>query len=195
MKDDITEEQANAILEALDKALKEGPWEDSSFLRVIGKNLQKIRDNFANEIAAVKNEKANALSSVTQRVTQHVGQQEVYVSLYITGGGVLQAWERVIANLQRQIISRPVYANEEDVQQLIKSKENKINEAYVAIFINQSDLLKVSADKTSMDRFGKPLLLLKDKAINLMNISRFVHSSGVYTLEKGRLVKKPSTEV
>ena len=77
MKDDITEEQANAILEALDKALKEGPWEDSSFLRVIGKNLQKIRDNFANEIAAVKEERAGALCSLTQRVAQHTDQQKI----------------------------------------------------------------------------------------------------------------------
>lgn len=195
MKDDLTEEQSNSILESLDKALANGPWDDSNFLRVIGKNLKQIRDNFANEITAVKEERASALSSLTNSVTQHKDQQEVYVSLYTTGGSVLQTWERVIANLPKQIISRPVYANEGDVQQLIKSKENKINEAYVAIFINQSNLLNVSADRIPMDRFGKPLLTLKDKAIDLTNISRFVHSSGEYTLVKGRLVKKSSTEV
>ena len=194
MKDDLTEEQANAILKALDKALTTGPWEDSNFLRVIGKNLKQIRDNFANEIAVVKEEKANALISLVQGVSKRSDQQEVYVSLYTTGGGVLQAWERVIANLPRQVISRPVYADEGDVRQLIKSKENKINEAYVAIYINQSDMLNPSADKIPKDRFGKPLLMLKDKAVNLININRFVHSSGVYTLMKGRLVKKPLSD-
>jgi intracellular multiplication protein IcmQ len=195
MKDDITEEQANAILKALDKALADGPWEDSNFLRVIAKNLKKIRDDFANEIISAKAERANARTSLTPRVAQRTDQQEVYVSLYTTGGGVPQAWERVIANLPRQIISRPVYANEEDVQQLIKSKENKINEAYVAIFINQSDILNPATDKIPKDRFGKPLLMLKDKAIDLLNVNRFVHSSGDYTLVKGRLVKKLSSDV
>ena len=195
MKDDITEEQVNAILKALDKALENGPWEDSNFLRVIGKNLKQIRDNFASEIMTVKAEKESVRSSLTSQTLQRKDQQEVYVSLYTTGGEVLQAWERVIANLSRQIISRPVYANEEDVQQLIKSKENKLNEAYVAIFINQSDLLNPSVDKIPKDRFGKSLLMLKDKAVNVANISRFVHLSGDYTLVKGRLIKKLATEI
>ena len=195
MKDDITEEQSNAILHALDEALKKGPWDDSYFLRVIGKNLQQIRDDFAKEVAAGKEERIQEQSSLTNRVSEDPNQQEVYVSLYTTGGSVLQTWERVIANLPRQIISRPVYANEEDLQRVIKSKENPVNEAFVAIYINQSDILSVAADKIPLDRFGKPLMMLKDKAINLLNISRFVHSSGVYTLQKGRLVKKLSTEV
>ncbi len=195
MKDDITEEQVNAILKALDKALENGPWEDSNFLRVIGKNLKQIRDNFASEIMTVKAEKESVRSSLTSQTLQRKDQQEVYVSLYTTGGEVLQAWERVIANLSRQIISRPVYANEEDVQQLIKSKENKLNEAYVAIFINQSDLLNPSVDKIPKDRFGTSLLMLKDKAVNVANISRFVHLSGDYTLVKGRLIKKLATEI
>ena len=195
MKDDITEEQSNAILHALDEALKKGPWDDSNFLRVIGKNLQQIRDDFAKEVAAGKEERIQEQSSLTNRVSEDPNQQEVYVSLYTTGGSVLQTWERVIANLPRQIISRPVYANEEDLQRVIKSKENPVNEAFVAIYINQSDILSVAADKIPLDRFGKPLMMLKDKAINLLNISRFVHSSGVYTLQKGRLVKKLSTEV
>ena len=146
-------------------------------------------------MAAGKEERIQEQSSLTNRVSEDPNQQEVYVSLYTTGGSVLQTWERVIANLPRQIISRPVYANEEDLQRVIKSKENPVNEAFVAIYINQSDILSVAADKIPLDRFGKPLMMLKDKAINLLNISRFVHSSGVYTLQKGRLVKKLSTEV
>ena len=195
MKDDITEEQSNAILKALDEAIANGPWEDSNFLRVIGKNLRQIRENFVNEVYSDQTGKSKVESKLVDRASLHTGQQEVFVSLYTTGGGILQNWERVIANLPRQVVSRPVYAEEINVKNLIKAKENKINEGYVAIFINQSDILTVPSDKIALDRFGKPLMTLKDKAITLANISRFVHSSGIYNVLKGRLVKKSSNEV
>ena len=87
------------------------------------------------------------------------------------------------------MISRPIYADEEDVKAVLKTKENKQNEAYVAIYINQSDILPLPPDKASVDKLGKVLLSLKDKTLNLDNISRFVHLSGVYRYANGRLIK------
>ena len=78
---------------------------------------------------------------------------------------------------------------EADVKALLKTKENKQNESYVAIYINQSDILPLSSDKAPVDKLGKILLSLKDKTLNLDNISRFVHSTGVYKYERGRLIK------
>lgn len=39
------------------------------------------------------------------------------------------------------MISRPIYAEEEQVKALLKTKENKQNEAYVAIYINSTDII------------------------------------------------------
>ena len=194
MKETITEEQSKAVLKALDEAIDNGPWEDSNFLRVIGKNLRQIRDKYASEMHVGKESSAN--EGINKGATGGLfgGKQEVYVSLYTTNGSLLPSWERVIANLPRQIISRPIYATEQDVQSLIKHKENKINEGYVAIYINQSDILTVPADKVAMDKFEKPLITIKNNAITLTNITRFVHSTGVYTLQKGRLVKNASDD-
>ena len=193
MKKNVSEEQSNAILKALDEAIENGPWQDSSFLRVIGKNLQQIRDKFANEMDLVKQEK-DKKANLEANPAARTGQQEVFVSLYTSNGAVIQNWERVIANLPQQIISRPIYADEADITNLIRSKENRNNEGYVAIYIQQSDILPLPPDKIPKDRFEKPLITIKNKAITLANISRFVHSSGVYTLENGRLVKKSSAE-
>lgn len=118
------------------------------------------------------------------------GQQEVYVSLYSSDGTNLQSWERIIANLPRQMISRPIYSDEEQVRALIKSKENKVNEGYVAIYINKTDIIPLSQDKTLYDRLGSPLLTLKDRSLNTENITRFIHTSGQYTYYKGRLTKE-----
>ena len=62
------------------------------------------------------------------------------------------------------------------------------------MYINQSDILFLSADKTPVDRLGKPLLALKDKSLGLDSINRFVHQSGTYQYGQGRLVKNLITD-
>ena len=189
MKENLTESETSAILKALDDALEKGPWEESNFLRVIGKNLQGIRNNLATEIE--KNAMGTPLlsSRSDSREVERSGQREVYISLYSATGSQLLSWERIISNLPGQMISRPIYADEKDIEFLIKSKENKFNEAYVVIYINESDVLKLSTDKTPQDKFGKPLLAIKDRALILENITRFVHISGSYKYEKGHLTR------
>ena len=189
MKDQLTESQANEVIKAIDDAIEKGPWDESNFLRVIGKNLHSIRQNLVDKmISHSKNpqhssQQNNALANQSQMM-------EVFIALYSSEGNQLQSWERIIQNLQRQMVSRPIYANEDSVKFLIKSKENKANEAYVSIFINKEDILTLSDEKTPRDKFGKPLLSLKDRSLNLANIHSFVHLSGSYSYVKGRLIKK-----
>lgn len=189
MNDKLSDEQNDAILNALNDAIAQGPWQHSAFLKVIGKNLLEIREDFLNQLGASGQAQLKAESHLANRIALRSGQQEIYVSLYSMDGSNLQSWEKIIANLPRQMISRPIYADEEDIKAALKIKENKKNEAYVAIYINQNDILSLGPDKASIDKLGKPLLSLKDKTLNVDNISRFVHISGVYQLNKGRLVK------
>lgn len=188
MKDDLTEEQNKAILDALNKAIDTGPWEESNFLKTIGANLCSIRDKFINVLGEMPN-----LENGIPRVGRHHEDevhQEVFIALYSSEGNNMQAWERILSNLPRQIISRPVYADESGVQSIIKTKTNKINEAYVAIGISQSSILNLPQDKIPIDKLGNPLLSIKDRSLNMENISRFVHYSGTYNYVKGRLFKK-----
>lgn len=189
MKDQLTDEQNEALLQALSEAIDNGPWDKTSFLKVIGKNLNEIRDNFLTQLGSSNTAKLKTDSNLANRVALRSGQQEVYVSLYSSDGGNLQSWEKIIANLPRQMVSRPIYADEDDVKAAIKSKENKQNEAYVAIYINQTDILQIHPDKVSVDKLGKKLLTLKDKTLNLDNIARFIHHGIVYKYSKNRLVK------
>ncbi|KTD39992.1 Dot/Icm secretion system protein IcmQ [Legionella parisiensis] len=189
-KNNFTKEHNEAILKALDYAIENGPWDKSNFLRSIGNRLIGIRDNFAKKISARSQAQIRADTHLANRLALRSGQQEVFVSLYSSDGSNLQSWERIIANLPRQMISRPIYANEDQVKALIKSKENKQNEAYVGIYINQNDIIRLSADKTLIDKLGSPLLTLKDRALDVENITRFVHLSGNYKYSRGRLSKE-----
>lgn len=193
MKDELTEEQVKAILDALDETIASGPWEESVFLRVIGKNLREIRNNFAKELdmkAEVKNQLEQSLSGRFIKSTLSADQREVFISLYSSEGSNIQAWERILGNLPKQVTSRPIYSNEFDIQDVIKSKENKVNEAYVVFYVNKNDILTLQPDKISMDKRGKQLMSLKDRALKIENIIRFVHMSIEYNYHKGRLVKQ-----
>lgn len=189
MKERLTDEQNAEILKALNKAIEEGPWDKSNFLRIIGKNLISIRDNFVARLSASTPEQLKAESHHANKMAIRSNQQEIYISLYSFEGTNIQNWERIVANLPRQTISRPIYANEENLIDVLKLKENKNNEAYVAIYIEKSDLLSLSPDKTLKDKLGTSLLSLKDKSLNLENLSRFVHATGTYQYIKGRLIK------
>ena len=190
MKENLTDEQTAEILKALNKAIKEGPWDKSNFLRIIGKNLSIIRDSFLARLHASSKQLSSQPYQANKMFLQN-NQQEVFISLYSFEGSNLQNWERIVANLPRQSISRPIYANEDHVIEVLKSKENKNNEAYVAIFIEKSNILPLAPDKVLKDKLGTPLLTLKDKSLNLDNLSRFVHITGTYQYTKGRLIKMP----
>lgn len=191
MKEDILSDKQNeAILKALDDAIKNGPWDKSNFLRAIGKSLSEIRDNFATKAGARSKAQIRAETYLANRLALRGSQQEIFVSLYSTDGTNIQSWEKIIANLPGQMISRPIYANEEHVKSLLKTKEHKQNEAYVAIYVNKADILSLPPDKTLVDKLGNTLLSLKDKSVDVENISRFVHISGIYQIVSGHLIKE-----
>lgn len=193
MKEMLTDQQNEAVLKALDEAIKNGPWDQSNFLRAIGKNLNEIRENFVNQMGSRTQAQIKADTHYANRMALRSGQQEIFVSLFSADGTNIQSWEKIVANLPRQMISRPIYADEEHLKSLIKMKENKQNEAYVAIFINQTDLISLPPDKVLVDKLGNPLLTLKDKTLKVENISRFVHISGTYQFERSRLIKDSSS--
>lgn len=195
MKDDnLDSEQIKAIREAFDKAINSGPWKESNFLRAMGKRLEKIRDNFLFEVGENLPGSVETSSNLANRVALRSGQQEVYISLYCSNGGQISAWEKVIANLPRQLVSRPIYADEEQIRKRIKSKSTPANEAYVCAYVCKDDIKELPKDKIPHDKLDHPLLTLKDRAISLDDITRFVHMSVTYQYVEGRLVKNSAPE-
>lgn len=192
MNDNLTKEQINGILAALDDALAQGPWSASTFLTIIGKKLQQIRDEFEQ-----KQQEGEQFETTTQTVTwagnssQNASEmKKIYISLYTYDGSNIHTWEHIIANLPDHILSRPIYENEDDVIAILRNKGNSVNEAYVSFYIDPKSILEPLSEKVAVDKLGKPLLSLKAKALNLVNVDIFVHQSGTYKLIGGRLVKQ-----
>ncbi len=187
--DNGVKQKAEKLLHALDEAIGRGSWDETNFVFIIGKRLKAMRDNLAAQLKEAGEDITSSSAFLSRQLAMQSTLKQVYVSLYSNEGVNLQSWERIIANLPRQLVSRPVYANEEDIQAIIKTKEKKINEGYVSLFIDEASIITMSADKVPVDKLNKPMLVLKDNAINLDNINFFVHLSGSYRYIRGRLVK------
>lgn len=192
MKKKLTDEQINEIVQILDNAIHDGPWDASNFLKAIGNKLRDVRAEFVEHVQTSGKQLLEKMleDNAEKLLLQRANQQEIFITLYSSEGSNLNSWERILSNLPRQVISRPIYSKEEDALYMIRSKASRTNEAYVGVYIHATDILPLPPDKTLTDKFGKPLLSLKDKAISVENISRFIHSSGNYHYIKGRLVRQ-----
>jgi len=188
MSDKLTDDEVASVLAVLDEALVGGPWSTSPFLGLIGKKLQTIRDEFLQQQETMDGRVKETTQQISDRHEQRAQMTKVYVALYAFDGGDLKSWERVIMNLPSHLTSRAIYANEEEVQALIRSKPNPVNDGYISMFINPDDIISQPAEKTSTDKHGKPLLVLKHKAISLDSFDVFVHQTGNYQWTNGRLI-------
>ena len=125
----LSKQQTDEIIKVMDDCILQPGWDASGFLRVINKKLQDLRDNFATRANGASDEKVKINSNLANRVAIRSGQQEIFIALYSAGGEKIQNWERIVINLSTQVTSRPIYANEEDIIEVLRSKENKINDA------------------------------------------------------------------
>lgn len=187
---EITKEDVDKLLQSLNNVVEAGPWAASNFLQAIGKNIKDIRDKFEADIRAIEEGRPQGSSaSVVKSSEEHAGMKEIFIGLYSSDGTNLQSWNRILLNLPRQVVSRPIYEKEVDVREMIRTKENKNNEAYVAMYIKASDIISVEPDKAPIDRLGKPLLMLLDRAVDLNNVHYVVHRNVRYRYVQGELIQ------
>ena len=187
MTDALEKVQATATLRALERLMAAGTWQESNFLKVIGRKLHEIHKGLVQEINELEPDQTKTMAHLANRVAARLGKQEVFVGLYSLDGYNISVWERLLANLPKNMVSRPVYAAEEQIKAMIVTKEKKENEAYISIYIGKQDILNVGMEKPAHDKLGQPLLTLKDNAIQVDRMNIFCHLSRKYTYSAGRL--------
>ncbi len=188
MDEKLSKEQLLAIVAALDEAIEQGPWSASNFLSLIGKKLQMLRTDVLNALDIAHEAETGAIQA-KKNENRFAVMQKIYIALYAFDGTNLQNWERILEHVADQMVSRPIYAKEEDAIENLHSKVNRLNDAYAEIYIDPLKILNLPPEKTSVDKLGKPLLALMDNAILRENIVAFVHQTGRYLYEGRRLFK------
>jgi Dot/Icm secretion system protein IcmQ len=170
------EELTQALVDTLDQLLSKGNWEATLFLKTNKKKLLSIRSQ------------AEDLLTQTQPIPAQApiikepqpGYTKIYISLYQVDANNLIKWQNTIKALEKHSMSRPAYQNESDVKTLIRHKLDPIKEAYVVVFVKETDIVKPYLGKDVYDRFGNKLLTLKERAVSLENIIEFVHNDNHY---------------
>lgn len=186
----IDEQQKTKILTVLNDAADNQVWQQSNFLRVIGKQLQQIRDTFKNMMSSDFSGNQAVKAPPT---TEDLKNIPVFISLYSMKGMDLKTWEHILLNLPAQLVARPIYTNEQNVITAIKSKNNPDNEAYIGVTIPIDNIFKLSEDKTPLDKLKQPLLTIKGRPLSNKYEGVFVHSTGRYRYANGKLVKDISS--
>lgn len=188
------------VLKALDEAIKEGPWDSGLFFKATEKKLKEMRRRFVQQfnlknIAEAGETQAISGAETEQKAKLPAGYVEVYISIYLSDGANINKWQTLLSNISAHTVTRPVYRNEPDVRSLIRSKHNKLNEAYVIAHIKEADILPPPDDKPLRDRNERELLVLREGAVQVGNIIEFVHISGIYRFTKGQLVRHGSIDL
>lgn len=179
------------VLKALNEAIEKGPWENSLFFKGIGKKLRDVRDRFQNEmgLAEFMDEGGESKKKDQNLAIENSKLATVYISLYQAEGSNLQKWGAVVNSLIAHTLSRPVYRNEADIQAMIRAKDYKMNDAYIAVKVKEEDIIKSTDEKPVVDRLGHELLLLREGALRLQNIIAFTHLSVKYHFSGGTLTR------
>lgn len=182
--EELSKEKLQEIADALERVKNELPWQQSVFLKALGKKFEKIHDEFLQN-SGLGGGEDNANIEKKDPYALNEGQVEVFISVYNAQGGDLKQWMTILTNLTKQSVSRPTYSTEKAMREMIRSKTNLVNEAYVMVHVNKEDLLDAAADRAPRDKLGNILLTLKEHSITTEKILKFYHKSGIYSLHKG----------
>lgn len=179
-------EQAQTIQDALHRLVASPHFSNSTFLRLLHQQIQKLSEEFDStmqEVYSLQEEKTEQVKK------DYVNKELVYISIYCSDGLNIDSWKRVVENLPKQYISRPIYINERNVQKAVKAKPQLMNEGYVAIYVEKQAINQPEKpDFPLTDKWGHPLLSLKDRAIDLQNVEYFWHDSKHYLLTSKGLI-------
>lgn len=185
--DKLTKEQIEEIANALDRVVEDLPWGQSVFLSALGKKFEKIRDEFKQDVANIISDPQKLEIEKKDRFAINSKQTEVYVGMYNAQGTDLSQWAKVISNLVSQCVSRPMYSTQAAVKEMVRSKANLMNEGYVLLHVNKTDLMDINPDRIPKDKLGNKLLLLKERVITQERIKKFYHHTGEYEYKQGIL--------
>ena len=162
---------SDKLVKTLDTLLQTGNWQSSLFLKNAGKRLGNLKQ----EAEDLKLSNTPQQTQTTNELNVSKDQTKVYISLYQIDGDNLQIWLHTIKALSSYNISRPTYADEKNVKELIASKADSKRHGYVIAIVNENEIINI--DPPLVDSFGHEMLILKEGSITPKNLMEFIHSN------------------
>jgi len=115
----------------------------------------------------------------------------VYVYLFNAHGMALRTWQNLLlpSAFFEHSVNRPIYADKEHVEAVLRAKPNKDRHAYVEVVIKKDDIFQTTGGQDLQDKYGHPLLRLRQGALKPKNAQYFFHKDTKYKISKdGQIV-------
>lgn len=188
MSDDKLKEQLCKFEQIYNDMLADERWQESPFLKVMQVKLTKLKNELSDFINVTYQDQKPSIRPNLSKNTTHSELQKVFIYLYTSDGKKVDSWERLISNLDKQYISRPIYFDEVHVQHAVFHAPVFSNAGYLAIWVEKKFLNSLLLEDLPKDKFGHPLLSLKDRAIQLEKIDYFWTNYSEYHRTNGKLI-------
>jgi intracellular multiplication protein IcmQ len=182
---DSLNDELKKFQELYDKILANQGWQNSPFLKIMHAKLMKLRQEM-DLMLFEKPPNHLEIDSGSMVETEDKNIQRVYIYLYTSDGKKLDAWQRLLATLDKQYISRPIYRNEIDAQYAALNAPVFINAGYAAVWVKKDSILSTSEDLK--DKFEHDLMMLKDRSISLNKIDFFWCNYSKYLWKNEKLI-------
>lgn len=177
------------LVKALDKVLGVGDWQESLFLRGVEKKVRDLRTEAAelvNQLSVKANVKTPGAAKLADSAVQSL-METVYISIYQHDPNDIRKWEKTLKVITEYSVTRPIYNQEDYVQEMIRARPDPNKEAYIAVDVKTADIIKGLAGKAAADKVGHELLAIRDGGVLPRNIKKFVHAGKIYQFADGVL--------
>lgn len=194
MSEDKLREQINKFEATYNDLLSDNRWQQTPFLKVMHSKLTQLKNELTSiiESSGIQEKTTPKLEKVALPESEDF--QKLFIYLYSSDGKKIDSWQRVVANIDKQFISRPIYLEEADVQHAVLHAPVTFNAGYVAIWVDKNFINIVLDEDKPKDKYGRELVSLKDNAIILEKIDYFWNNFVQYHWLKDKLIFSKQVE-
>lgn len=117
------------------------------------------------------------------------GERYVFVHLFNAKGKILTRWEAMLSPrlLCEYSVNRPVYAQKDEVEAYIRSREDSDQHAFLMMKVLDITVLDSFDSPAQTDTLGQSLVKLKEGSLKEENLVYFFHQGEQYIFADGHL--------
>ena len=149
---------------------------------VVRAQLQSLLEEIEQEVTYFLNTQASKEGQNSLEIKE--GERLVYVYLFNAQGMALKTWQNLLLQsaLIEHSVNRPIYAEKEQIEAVLRAKSNKEQHAYIEIVIKDDDILKTAKSGALQDQYGYVLLRVRQGSLRTENIRSFFHEDSEYSV-------------
>lgn len=184
--------QNEKLIESVREAIKRDSelrekYQVTNKFRFIQDRLQKLLEFLEKHYETTQEEEKQ------ETVTIAEDEALVYVHLFNAKGTALASWQNMVTPtvFYEYSVNRPIYAEKSHIEALIRTKNNKLQHAYLTVAVKKTNVVQAANDSSPKDSLGHSLIRVREGTLSFERLVSFTHNLIEYKVDAyGVLVKK-----